>query len=217
MPYRARSIPARAGLCLTPSLASIGVAKLPALKSFGAEQGLLFLDISVALPPTSGLMWSRPRPAGRAPPRKPSNLQVLQQPSVVTGLEAAVSIAAAIPSPLGNQRACSKTNQVKFVVLLASACVASSEHERCGGGEHSPWRGLCVGAGPGGTAGQQPAPGPTLKFSLQQIAPEEKTCTRREAGVVPRPSCLPLGDCNSPVPLPPVLRHSSGAWKHLWE
>lgn len=153
MPYRARSIPARAGLCLTPSLASISVGKLPALKSFGAEQGLLFLDISLALPPTSGLMWSQPRPAGRAPPRKPSNLQVLQQPSVVTGLEAAVSIAAAIPSPLGNQRACSKTNQVKFVVLLASACVASSEHERCGGGEHSPWRGLCVGAGPRGTAG----------------------------------------------------------------
>lgn len=156
MHYRASSIPARAGLCLTPSLASIDVGKISALKSFGTEPGLVFLDISVALQLTSGLVWSRPRPAGRAPPRKPSNLQVRLQPSVVTGLEAAVSIAAAILSPLGNQRACSKTNQVKFVVVLSSAAVTSWEHVRFGGGEQSPSEGVFVWeAGPGGTAGQK--------------------------------------------------------------
>lgn len=67
-----------------------------------------------------------------------SNLQVCPQQSLVTRLVAAVSIAAAIPSLLSNQRACSKPEWVEFVLLLTSDTVASSEHVWFGGGEWSP-------------------------------------------------------------------------------
>lgn len=67
-----------------------------------------------------------------------SNLQVCPQPSVVTGLDAAVSIAAAILSLLSNQRSCAKTKWVKFVLLFTSVTVASLEHVWFGGGELTP-------------------------------------------------------------------------------
>jgi len=67
----------------------------------------------------------RPLAAGRGTSRNLSNLQVFLQQSVVTGLVAAVSIAAAILSLLGNRRAWSKTKRVKFVLLLTSATAAT--------------------------------------------------------------------------------------------